>query len=384
MEVPLPQLSQVCVAILLSSTLFRIPRRTICWSTSPTVFAFVFSTVFCFFFKTPTFKNLSPSKHCRSIIGSRDTSVYLPTRSGATNEFKEALDLLDATLGFYSLDNDVYILGDLNADLGTEGGPQACTPANEHGHILLRYLRRWKYLSYHLHLSPSQSTHTYESEAHGSLSTIDHFLGPSHMLSSISKCVVAEEDPINTSDQFPILAELELCFYPHAASSPVEPQNQTLFGPNWDKVSPMEIEALYTIPIEEQLNQIKCPTLEECLETPTLIDQHLTTLTTLMLQTAYNSIPPKKYSPHKKQGWNDELCQAQRAAQQAYKAWRAAGKPRNPDHPMRNHYKSSKGRFHSLLRQHKREECENFFASLDLHNTDPQKLFRTIRQKNGH
>ena len=216
---------------------------------------------------------------------------------------------------------------------------------------------------------------TQESEAHGSLSTIDHFLGPSHMLSSISKCVVAEEDPINTSDHLPILAQMELCFHPNAAPSPVEPQNQTHSKPNWDKLSPMEIEALYTVPIEEQLSQIKCPTLEECLENPTLIDQHLTTLTTLMLQTAYNSIPLKKYSPHKKQGWDDKLRQAQRAAQQAYKVWRAAGKPRNSDHPVRNHYKSSKGRLRSLLRQRKREERENFFASLDLHNTDPWKLF---------
>ena len=64
--------ASTALSILLSSTLFRIPRRTICWSISPTVFAFVFSTVF--FFKTPTFRNLSPSKHCRSIIGSRDTS----------------------------------------------------------------------------------------------------------------------------------------------------------------------------------------------------------------------------------------------------------------------------------------------------------------------
>ena len=163
--------------------------------------------------------------------------------------------------------------------------------------------------TYHLHPSPSQSTHTYGSEAHDSLSTIDHFLGPSHMLSSISKCVVAEEDPPRTILQS--WQSLELCFHPYAASSPVEPQNQTLFRPNWDKVSPMEIEALYTVPMEEQLSQIKCPILEESLETPTLIDQHLTTLTTLMLQTAYNSIPPKKYSPHKKQGWNDKLCQAQ-------------------------------------------------------------------------
>ena len=224
-----------------------------------------------------------------------------------------------------------------------KGAPQACTRANEHGCILLRYLRGWKYLSYHLHLSPSQSTHTYESEAHGSLSTIDHFLGPSHMLSSISKCVVGEEDPINTSDHLPILAQMELCFHPHTAPSPVESLDQTHSKPNWDKLSPMEIETLYTVPIEEQLSQIKCPTVEECLENPTLIDQHLTTLTMLMLQTAHNSIPLKKFSPHKKQGWNDKLCQAQRTAQQAYKAWKAAGKPRSSDHPVCSYYKSSKG-----------------------------------------
>ena len=72
MEVPLPQLCQVCVAILLSSTLFKILRPTICWSTSPTVFAFVFSTIF--FLNHQLSRILSPGKHCRSIIGSRDTS----------------------------------------------------------------------------------------------------------------------------------------------------------------------------------------------------------------------------------------------------------------------------------------------------------------------
>ena len=72
MEVPLPQLCQVFVAILLSSTPFKIPRRTICWSTSPTVFAFVFSTGL---FKNHQLSKISsPGKHCRSIIGSRDTS----------------------------------------------------------------------------------------------------------------------------------------------------------------------------------------------------------------------------------------------------------------------------------------------------------------------
>ena len=45
-------------------------------------------------------------------------------------------------------------------------------------------------------------------------------LGPSLMLPSISKCVMAEEDPINTLDHLPILAQLELCFHPYATPSP--------------------------------------------------------------------------------------------------------------------------------------------------------------------
>ena len=118
--------------------------------------------------------------------------------------------------------------------------------------------------------------------------------GLSHMLSSISKCVVADQDTIKTLDHLPVHAGTDGAFFhPHAAPSPVEPQNQTHSKPNWDKLSPVEVEVLYTIPIEEQLGQIKCPTLEECLKNPTLIDQYLTTPTTLSLQTAYSSIPLK-------------------------------------------------------------------------------------------
>ena len=57
--------------------------------------------------------------HCSSTPNLRMPNmlpIYLPTRSGNTD------DLLGATLSLYRLDNDVYILGDFNADLGTEGG----------------------------------------------------------------------------------------------------------------------------------------------------------------------------------------------------------------------------------------------------------------------
>ena len=85
-------------------------------------------------------------------------SVYLPTRTGCTDIFKESLDYLDSMINLLGYENDVFILGDMNADLGLSGGPMASTPINEQGKILMQYLKRWNFLSAHLHLSPTLAT----------------------------------------------------------------------------------------------------------------------------------------------------------------------------------------------------------------------------------
>ena len=130
-------------------------------------------------------------------------SVYLPTRSGAIEEFREALDQLGAALGLYGLDSDVFVMGDFNADLGRDGGIKVCTQVNEQGRILLRYIRKWNYCSYQLYLSPSQPTATYESEAHSSLSMIDHLLGPTHLLPSSKPVLLASRNPRTHLTIFP-------------------------------------------------------------------------------------------------------------------------------------------------------------------------------------
>jgi len=70
-------------------------------------------------------------------------SVYLPTRSGCTDAFKESLDYCDSLIGLFGYEIDVVILGDINADPGPAGGSMATTPANEQGVILIQYLNRW-------------------------------------------------------------------------------------------------------------------------------------------------------------------------------------------------------------------------------------------------
>ena len=54
-------------------------------------------------------------------------SVYLPSRSGCTDDFKESLDQLDATLQILPPSANVIVMGDFNADIGAAGGPKAST-----------------------------------------------------------------------------------------------------------------------------------------------------------------------------------------------------------------------------------------------------------------
>ena len=158
-------------------------------------------------------------------------SVYLPTRTGCTDTFKESLDYLDSIINLFGFDNDVFILGDINADLGLGGGPMASTPINEQGKILMQYLKRWNFLSAHLHLSPTPETSTYESEAHGSISTIDHII-----------CLP------NNSDHLPITCHIST----HLPTSLIHHKKcNPPPRPNWRKLT-TRVEKILYIPTRSQ------------------------------------------------------------------------------------------------------------------------------------
>lgn len=115
-------------------------------------------------------------------------------------DFQDCLDLLDSLISFYGSSSDVILLGDFNADLEC-GGPWASTPVNEQDWNLRQYLDVWDFIFYHPHLNGSIDNHTYESEAHGSISCIDHVIGPHYFLLSIlSCCIIASDNSLNLSD----------------------------------------------------------------------------------------------------------------------------------------------------------------------------------------
>ena len=146
---------------------------------------------------------------------------------------------------------EIIITGDLNANLGLLGGPMACTHINEQGKILQRYLTKWNFISTHLHLQPTISSYTYESDAHSTQSTLDHILCPKHMLSKIISSYTIIEEPLNTSDHNPVFATMR---NDHPSSHPPHDSNASSFSPpNWS-ASKEDIHRLYTTPLQHSLN----------------------------------------------------------------------------------------------------------------------------------
>ena len=312
-------------------------------------------------------------------------SVYLPTRSGCTDDFKEQLDYIDAVLGQLSLDNNVIIMGDLNADPGSEGGPLSNTNANEQGKILLRYLKRWEYASVHLHdtsnFHPGHVTHTYCSEAHASLSTIDHILTPQHILHCFSNSRVEEDDPLNLSDHQFLLSDYSC--HLQSVAGPDDHTTNKQPRPNWSKLTKDDIFDKYTTQVNTQLASLHLPNPDEFAIQPDLINTHLDAIADILHSTALANIPVKSFRKHLKPGWTPELSAAHNKSKRAYKAWIRAGRPRSCDHPIRKQYKDAKASFRAKLRAHQREQRDEFLCNLDVNSHSSSKLFRLLRQHNG-
>ena len=97
------------------------------------------------------------------------------------------MDELDSCLLLYPSEVVIFA-GDFNADPGWMIDGISSHPPNEQGKILKRYLQKWDFVSGHLKCSSWDSLLTYTSEAHGSLSCIDHILCPASFCQNLGDC----------------------------------------------------------------------------------------------------------------------------------------------------------------------------------------------------
>ena len=140
--------------------------------------------------------------------------------------------------------------------------------------------------------------HIYCSEAHNTLSTIDHILSPQHLLPRFSNSSVFEEEPTNLSEHSPVCTNFECVLQSPSLSATSVSSTDKQIKVNWAKLSKDEIYDCYTACVESKLSSLTLPDPSELVSNPSLTDTHLESIVRILLATAFDSIPIKKFSPH--------------------------------------------------------------------------------------
>ena len=237
---------------------------------------------------------------------------YLPTRSGGTDDFKAAMEFLDAGLEINSHYSDVLTLG---ADPGTVGGPLSSIPHNEQGN-------RWNFISCHLNppsrLMTPRPSHTYSSEAHHSVSTINHILCPSQLQPALSHCVVLDDNPINLSDHLPVICKLS-CTLGGPTGALLSIPSVQIPQLNWKKVSKETLLISYTKAVEHALiSSLSLPDTSALVAYPPLIDSHIEHIIDTLIEAGINNVPTKNFVHYRRPDWNCSLSGAHKLSRNGY------------------------------------------------------------------
>ena len=282
-------------------------------------------------------------------------SVYLPSRTTSTDLFRDALDQLTAALLLLSPSANVIIMGDFTTDLDIHGGPLSTTSLNSQGRILLQFMARFNLLSAHLHKSNQLFSHTFESEAHSSVSTIEHILCSMHLLPEIHSTYPINDHSLNNSNHLPVFANLSSNLPPPSSSTTLPTQRSLLSPQNWSKTPKEMIFSRYTLPSKSHLSAIlrNSPTLTSLQSHPNPIDTLLSEVSSSLLSCS-RRILSRRIHPAKQPGWDSTLKLASKACKSCYHSWVRAGRPHSPENPLRKAYKAAKKSFRSRLHLQKK------------------------------
>ena len=298
--------------------------------------------------------------------------MYLPTRSGSTEPFRDVMDLLDSAFTIYP-DCSIIFVGDFNADPGS-----LSSSPNEQGRILKRFLARWTFLSAHLFFHPFANVFTYESDAHSSFSNIDHILCSHSLLSSIRLSGVLPCHHLNLSDHRAIYASISVSVSTPLASVPSGQPSASAIKSKlaWSKLDDSTILSTYTEDVDVQLQSI----LSSPITNPEDIENITVSLTDILISAETSNIPFSNPRPYLRHKWPPAVRDAHLHSKLMYREWVRGGRPSDLSHPLKREYKDAKRAFRRAFRVLNREDMEDFYQSLDPTDTN---LFKLIRQKFG-
>ena len=310
-------------------------------------------------------------------------SVYLPHQSCKISNFDEELRILDNIIMECKELGEILIIGDTNIHLGREHGARGWGRTTVNGKKFMDVVVKHDLRVVDLHKGTGPNF-TYVSSQ--SNTYIDHCIVSEELYTVVKQCRVIPDEIQNVSDHLPLTVTLNLDYLP--IRSEIYRRQVA-----WHKVTPEQIERLYTQPLEEVTYQLLC---DYGIDPQIIIhDQRVTDsqLHDINIEEfvqkfvcQYNTyslqLPQSHYDKNLKPYWDDELTTLSRTEKAIKREWDIAGKPREEGNDIFIRYKSAKREFRKRQRNKIYEyEVQNMEELAKTQEVD-QKFFWYMIRKN--
>ena len=200
---------------------------------------------------------------------------------------------------------------------------------------------------------------------------------PNHLSGSVLSCHTHEYEALNTSDHTIVTMCIGMGNIPRGSIEGVQQPKL-----RWDKMSPDDIKHRYRRPLEESLRGL----LDITEYSEDRVNLLMTDIITA-IKAQETQVPKSRFKRHIKSYWCPELNQLKRVKVQAFRAWVAAGRPRESNNEYYTANKDAKKVFRKRLKQISREydECKikDAVRKSEIDHTTFWKMLRRERDGPG-
>ena len=268
-------------------------------------------------------------------------SLYLPAQ-GSCESLESYIDDISEVIESRECGAQIILMGDLNGDVGSSGGPRGMRPATPRGLHVMRLFNRHGLTALNMQANAKGPIDTFEGNMNSS--TLDYIAIPADLMSSVSSCEVYDWSELNTSDHVPVSASILL--------NGIKQSHVVTNLPGWIKWSKMSMfdkAVKYRNVLEPSLIDLK-GSFSNSMKNNEDIDMYFENLT-ICINRVSEILPRTKYKRNLKPFWNRELSRLKLKKVLSYRAWVNSGRPREKDNLSYQEYKEDKKVFLSTLRK---------------------------------
>jgi hypothetical protein len=266
----------------------------------------------------------------------------------------------------YSNNSEVFILGDLNAQLP---GPRCVIDRYSPRSLELTRSLAWLQLSsLAVHDICKGPNYTFCPYNGGPQTLIDHIIIRDQCFDVILACAVLNECALNVSDHLPLIAVFNI--------SPIC-LTECDYHPcklQWKKLTLGEIQNTYTLLLSSELNKLD----QNILENESDVNHFYNTIVNDVCNASYTCIPESSFKPFLKPYWKKGLKKFHKEMLAKRREWILAGKPRGNIHQSYVQYKTTNRAFRLHMRRLEHENEREFFQELDQTSEADQNKFWSL------